>query len=101
MAMTGNLDGLQAGPYTCAFCGANLADKIYATAMVAHALDECRHRLRDQRDEAKKDRQIAVEAMLKVWSVLDGLDLNAFSARLRESKETLQKALNALGIEPM
>jgi hypothetical protein len=84
----------------CAFCGADLGDKVHATAMVAHALDECRHRLRDQRDEAKKDREVALEAMLKVWGALDSFDLNRFPLFLKESKETLRKALNALGTEP-
>lgn len=104
--MTGNADGVEGGPYTCALCGADITGKIHATAMVAHALDECRHRLRDQRDEMEDDRQVAVEAMLKTWSVLDGLDLtsphlDALSSHLREIKEELRKALVVVGIEPM
>jgi hypothetical protein len=97
--MTGDLDG-NTSTFTCALCDMDITGRAHATAMVAHALDECRHRLRDQRDEMKKDRQVAVTAMLKVWSALDDLDLNKFPAPARESKETLRKALNALGIEP-
>ena len=39
-------------PPLCAFCGMDLSGRMHATAIVAHALEECRGRLKKQRDDA-------------------------------------------------
>jgi hypothetical protein len=98
--MTGNVDGPdeEQQRVLCAFCGASIPVRV--TAIVAHALDECRSNLRAERDGLKKERGIAMEAMLKAWAALDMLDSSALQP-VKESKEKLRAGLVALGTEPM
>jgi hypothetical protein len=75
MTMTGDVESSRSN-YTCAFCGMEVADHVLnPIRMVAHALEECRERLREQCDEAKEEREIAVNALVKAYSALDSLDL--------------------------
>ncbi len=50
VSLKGNVEQ---GEFTCAFCGGDLTGRVHATAIVSHALDECRVELKKQRDEAR------------------------------------------------
>jgi hypothetical protein len=41
------------GKMPCTFCGLDLSGRTHATAIISHALDECRVRLKAQRDDLR------------------------------------------------
>jgi UDP-N-acetylmuramate-alanine ligase len=46
---------LEPKPPTCAFCGLDMTGRTHTTAMVAHALEECRIRMRVAVDALSKE----------------------------------------------
>jgi hypothetical protein len=105
-AMTGDVEGPRPN-YMCAFCGMEVTDHVLnPIRMVAHALEECRERLREQCDEAKEDREIAVNALVNAHSALDLLNLTnskppALGPCVLEVKARIEAALNLVGVEPL
>jgi hypothetical protein len=82
----------------CGFCLVSIPVRV--TALVAHALDECRLNLRAERDDLKKERGLAMTAMLEAWAALNMLDSSA-PEPVKRAKEKLRAGLMVLGTEPM
>ncbi len=49
-------------PVTCADCDADMTGQTHVTAIIVHALGQCRATLRDQRDKARHDLATAIDA---------------------------------------
>ena len=79
------LSGTVAGPFeqefspACAFCGADLTGRVHATAIISHALDECRVRLKDQRDEAQKKSVQLEDVISNLRVIVDDLQWSSSS----------------------
>lgn len=66
--MEGDLSGpFNRRPTTCGYCGKDMAGLTHATAIIAHALEECRQTLKAQRDAARSLARRRIIAWLRTY----------------------------------